>query len=52
MGSFLGSIAGLIVALMGQLGHLVNSLGWSSVVIYALLLVGYARFAFGKPAAA
>ena len=36
-----GSIAGLGVALMGVLGGLVNALGWSTVAIYALLLLGY-----------
>jgi hypothetical protein len=51
LGSFLGSAAGMFVALMGQLSGVVNTLGWSSVLIYGLLLVGYARFAFGKPAA-
>lgn len=51
LGSFLGSAAGLLVALVGQLSAIVNTLGWSSVLIYGLLLVGYAPFAFGKPAA-
>jgi hypothetical protein len=36
-----GSVAGLAVALMAVLGGLVNSLGWSTVLIYALLLLGY-----------
>lgn len=36
-----GSLAGLAVALMAVLGGLVNSLGWSTVLIYALLLLGY-----------
>lgn len=37
-----GSIAGVAVALIGVLGGVVNALGWSTVVIYALLLLGYA----------
>jgi hypothetical protein len=36
-----GSLAGLAVALMAVLGGLVNGLGWSTVLIYALLLLGY-----------
>jgi hypothetical protein len=37
-----GSALGLAVALMGQLSGVVNSMGWSTVAIYALLLLGYA----------
>ena len=37
----MGSAAGLAVSLMGVLGGVVNTLGWSSVAIYALLLIGY-----------
>ncbi len=51
LGSLLGSIAGLSVALSGQLAHLVNGLGWSTVAIYGLLLLGYGSFVFGKRAA-
>ena len=36
-----GSAAGLAVALMGVLGGLVNAMGWSTVAIYAALLLGY-----------
>jgi hypothetical protein len=36
-----GSLAGLLVALWAVLGHLVNALGWSTVVIYLGLLLGY-----------
>jgi hypothetical protein len=46
-----GSLAGLAVALSAQLTHVVNSLGWSTVVLYALFTAGYAAFAL-KPAAA
>jgi hypothetical protein len=46
-----GSLAGLAVALSAQLMHVVNSLGWSTVVLYALFAAGYAAFAM-KPAAA
>jgi hypothetical protein len=33
---------GLAVALMGQLSGVVNVMGWSTVAIYGLLLLGYA----------
>jgi hypothetical protein len=37
-----GSVAGAVVALMAVLGGLVNGLGWSTVAIYGIFLVGYA----------
>jgi FtsH-binding integral membrane protein len=37
-----GSLAGVAVALMGQLSGLVNAMGWSTVAIYGALLLGYA----------
>lgn len=49
LGSFLGSLAGLVVSLTAQFWGLVNALGWSSVAIYALLLLGYGSFIFGRP---
>jgi hypothetical protein len=49
LGSFLGSLAGLVVALTAQFWGLVNALGWSTVAIYGLLLLGYGSFIFGKP---
>ena len=49
IGAFLGSLAGLVVALTGQFWGLMNSFGWSAVVIYALLLIGYGTFVFGRP---
>ncbi len=51
-GGVVGSLAGLFVAVLGQISHVINSLGWSTVVIYALLLLGYALFAFGSTPAA
>jgi len=52
LGGVVGSVAGLAVALMGQLSGLVNALGWSTVAIYGLLLVGYASFLRTRPGAA
>ncbi|HET6796121.1 MAG TPA: hypothetical protein VFH40_03090 [Gemmatimonadales bacterium] len=49
IGSFLGSLAGLVVALTGRFWGLLNSFGWSAVAIYALLLIGYGTFVFGRP---
>jgi hypothetical protein len=51
IGSFLGSIAGLVVALTGQFWGVVNQFGWSTVAIYGLLTLGYGSFMFGRPAA-
>jgi uncharacterized membrane protein YfcA len=52
IGSFIGSVAGLVVALTGQFWGLVNQLGWSTVAIYGLLTLGYGSFVFGRPPAA
>jgi hypothetical protein len=51
IGSFLGSVAGLVVALTGQFWGVVNELGWSTVAIYGLLTLGNGSFMFGRPAA-
>jgi len=51
IGSFIGSVAGLVVALTGQFWGLVNQVGWSSVAIYGLFTVGYGSIMFGRPAA-
>lgn len=51
IGSFLGSLAGLVVALTGQFWGVVNQLGWSTVAIYGLLTLGYGSFMFGRSAA-
>jgi hypothetical protein len=51
IGSFIGSVAGLVVALTGQFWGLVNQFGWSSVAIYALLTFGYGSIMFGRSAA-
>jgi hypothetical protein len=51
LGSFLGSLAGLVVSLTAQFWGLVNSFGWSTVAIYGALLLGYGSFVFGRPQA-
>jgi hypothetical protein len=52
IGSFIGSVAGLVVALTGQFWGLVNTLGWLNVAIYGLLTLGYGSFMFGRPPSA
>jgi FtsH-binding integral membrane protein len=44
-----GSALGLVVALMGRLSGVVNVLGWSTVLIYGLLLLGYASHLRTRP---
>lgn len=47
IGSFIGSVAGLVVALTGQFWGLTNQFGWSTVAIYALLTLGHGSIMFG-----
>jgi hypothetical protein len=47
-GSLVGAMVGLLVAVHGQRNGAVNAFGWSTVAVYALLLLGYAYFAFGR----
>jgi hypothetical protein len=44
-----GDALGFILALIAQLSGVVNSLGWSTVVIYLLLALGFGYFQFMKP---
>ena len=43
---FISEAIGFIVALIGQLSGVVNALGWSTVVIYILLALGFGYFQF------
>jgi len=45
---FIGDTIGFIVALIAQVNNVVNELGWSTVVIYLLLGLGFAYFYFSK----
>ena len=47
---FLSNIIGFIVALFAQLGGVVNSMGWSTVLIYLFLASGFGYFYFSKSA--
>ena len=42
LAGIVGSLAGLAVAVLGQLSGVVNEMGWSTVAIYGALLLGYA----------
>jgi hypothetical protein len=46
---FVGDGIGFVVSLLGQLGGVLNTLGWLNVAIYLVLALGYAYFAFMKP---
>ena len=45
---FIGDAIGFIIALIAQLSGVVNSVGWSTVVIYLLLALGFGYFQFSK----
>ena len=47
---FVADGIGFVVALIGQLGNVVNAFGWSTVAIYLLLSLGFGYFQFFKPA--
>ncbi len=48
---FIGDAIGFILALIAQLGAVVNNVGWSTVIIYLFLAVGFGYFHFTKPSA-
>lgn len=48
---FIADAVGFVLALIGQLGDVVNALGWSTVAIYLLLALGFGYFQFFKPTA-
>jgi len=47
---FVSDAVGFVIALMAQIRGVVNQLGWSTVVIYLLLALGFAYFQFTKAA--
>ncbi|HEY5731339.1 MAG TPA: hypothetical protein VIS72_14910 [Anaerolineales bacterium] len=49
-GSLIGNTVGAYFALMGTLGGVMNSVGWSAVAVYLLLALGFAYFQFMAPA--
>jgi len=46
---FIGDFIGFVVSLIGQLGNVVNALGWLTVAIYLLLALGFGYFQIAKP---
>ena len=46
LSGLIGNAVGTIAALIGTLGGVMNSLGWSAVLIYLLLALGFAYFQF------
>ena len=51
LSALIADIIGVIVALMGTLSGVMNSVGWTSVAIYFLLALGFASLQFRKPTA-
>ena len=45
---FISDSIGFIVALAGQLSGVFNDLGWSTVIIYLLLALGFGYFQFAN----
>jgi hypothetical protein len=43
---FVGDGVGFVIALIAQLGGVVNTLGWSTVAIYLVLAIGFGYFRF------
>jgi hypothetical protein len=52
LGLAIGNTVGFVVALLGQLSRVVDALGWSTVVIYLLLALGFGYFALRRAAPA
>ena len=48
---FIGDALGFLMALIAQLDAVVNNLGWSTVIIYLFLAVGFGYFHFTKSSA-
>ncbi len=51
LAQLIATVIGVIVAVMGTISGVMNAVGWSAVVIYLLLALGYAYFQFAKPSA-
>ena len=48
-GNLAGDVVGFVIILLGQLAGIANAVGWSSVVIYLLLALGFAYVQFMQP---
>jgi len=49
LSGLVGNAVGAVAALTGTLGGVMNSFGWSAVLIYLILALGYAYFQFIGP---
>ena len=49
---FIADTIGFVIALIGQLNNVVSGFGWTTVIIYLLLALGFAKFQFTKSQAA
>jgi hypothetical protein len=49
IGTMLGALAGLRVSLYAVRNDMVNQAGWSSVAIYAVLVLAFGWYAFRRP---
>jgi hypothetical protein len=50
IGFLITDVLGLIISLIGTLSETMNSVGWTVVVLYLLLTIGYTSILFKKPA--
>jgi hypothetical protein len=50
LGLVISHTAGLIVAVVGTVSGVLNAFGWSAVILYLVLVLGYAYLLFMKPA--
>ena len=48
-GSLIGDAVSVVVSLVGVLSGVMNATGWSSVVIYLLMALGFAYYQFMAP---
>jgi hypothetical protein len=51
LGFLITDVLGVIISLIGTLSGTMNSVGWTVVIIYLLLAIGFASIQFKKPAA-
>jgi hypothetical protein len=50
LGFLITDVLGVIISLIGTLSGTMNSVGWTVVVLYLLLAIGFASFQFKNPA--
>jgi hypothetical protein len=49
LGLLVGDAIAFVVCLIAQLSNVINALGWSTVVIYLFLTLGFGYFQFANP---